>query len=83
MDSSRELNESNDPLNTSGSSTDRTPKPSGTQIEMVDLKKARQQEEYKMREFEVPGKVNYSQKKREKRKAKKEAEMKEMLANQK
>jgi len=65
------LNESTDPLNTSGSSTDRTPR-GGQEIEMVDLRKQAKKDEYKMREFEVPGKVNQSKKKREKRKAKKE-----------
>ena len=44
----------------------------GTTIEMTDLKK--KNEEYKMREFEVSGKVNQSQKKREKRKMQKEQE---------
>jgi hypothetical protein len=39
---------------------------------MVDLRKQAKKDEYKMREFEVPGKVNQSKKKREKRKAKKE-----------
>ena len=72
------LNESTDPLNTSGSSTDRTPR-GGQEIEMVDLRKQAKKDEYKMREFEVPGKVNQSKKKREKRKAKKEQEQMQSL----
>lgn len=65
------INSSVDDANSESSSKDIDESPRagpGSTIEMVDLKNSKKSTNFIMKEFEVAGKVNQSQKKREKRK---------------